>query len=179
MKPLCIDCGAHAGLISDLMLHCGARVMSFEPNIYLNFFLNKKYAENPDITLFNKAVGAKNYTTHFLKFQGRILSQGNRIVSSVQDEETNKSYKVEVVDLCEFIEKVLKEKNEIFFLKLDVEGVEFEIMEKLLEKGLYKSIKYIVCETHEYMFEDGDSKLQAIKKTIEQHKINNIFLDWV
>lgn len=179
MKPLCIDCGAHAGLISDLMLHCGARVMSFEPNIYLNFFLNKKYAGNPNITLFNKAVGAKNYTTHFLKFQGRILSQGNRIVSSIQDKETSKSYEVEVVDLCDFIEKVLKTEEEIYFLKLDVEGVEFEIMEKLLERGLDKSIKYIACETHEYMFKDGDSKLQMLKNTIRENNIDNIFLDWI
>lgn len=176
--PLCVDCGAHAGLISDIILFCGGVSYLFEPNLHLNFFLEKKFANNPQAKLYQKAVAASNYKTKFKIFGGRMLSQGNRICESAQ--ESSDSYEVEVIDLCEFLEKELLSKNErIYFLKLDVEGVEFEIMQKLIEKELYKKIDYIACETHEYMFDEGSKKLENLKSQIKKHKIDNIFLDWV
>lgn len=110
----------------------------------------------------------------FLTFQNRILSQGNRIVKSVQDEQTHEAYEVECVNLCEFLEQ----KERIYLLKLDVEGAEFEILPDLIEKKLYEKIDYIVVETHEYMFKDGVEKLKVIKKELEKRGVKNIFLDW-
>lgn len=70
-------------------------------------------------------------------FGNRILSQGNRIVESVQDSQTEKTYKVQVIDLCEFIEnEILTQHKRIYFLKLDIEGMEFEIMKKIIEKNI-------------------------------------------
>lgn len=113
-------------------------------------------------------------------FENRILSQGNRICQSKQDDKTRGTYEVEVIDLIDFIEnEILKEWEQIYFLKLDVEGVEFEILEKLIAKKLYQKIQFIACETHEYMFEDGEMKLSRIKNQIETLGIKNIFLDWV
>lgn len=177
--PICIDCGAHAGLISDILCHCGAEVYAFEPNIYLNTLLKRKF-KNQNAYLYQKAVGSKNYKTSFLVFQGRALSQGNRIVSGIQDKETTQSYEVEVIDLCEFIElNFVRKGREIYFLKLDVEGAEFEILEKLIAKKLYKHISFIACETHEYMFENGSDKLAKIHRLIETQGIDNILLDWI
>lgn len=177
---ICIDCGAHAGLITDMILHCGAKSYIFEPNIYLNYFLNQKYKNNPNARLYQKAVDARAYKTNFLMFENRILSQGNRICQSKQDDKTRGTYEVEVIDLIDFIEnEILKEWEQIYFLKLDVEGVEFEILEKLIAKKLYQKIQFIACETHEYMFEDGEMKLSRIKNQIETLGIKNIFLDWV
>lgn len=177
--PICIDCGAHAGLISDILLHCGAEVYAFEPNLYLNAFLKRKF-KNQNTHLYQKAVGSKNYKTSFLIFQGRALSQGNRIVSSLQDEETSQSYEVEVVDLCDFIDiNFVSKGKEVYLLKLDIEGAEFEILEKLITQKLYQHIKFIACETHEYMFKDGEAKLKKIQKLIKSKNIHNIFLDWV
>ncbi|MCR2040029.1 FkbM family methyltransferase [Campylobacter helveticus] len=169
-----MDCGAHAGLISDIILHCGGAVECFEPNIYLNFFLKRKFETNPLIKIHQKAVSNKNGKVKFLTFQNRILSQGNRIVKSVQDEQTHEAYEVECVNLCEFLEQ----KERIYLLKLDVEGAEFEILPALIKKGLYEKIDYIVVETHEYMFKDGVEKLKVIKKELEKRGVKNIFLDW-
>ncbi len=74
-------------------------------------------------------------------FGNRILSQGNRIVESVQDSQTEKTYKVQVIDLCEFIEnEILTQHKRIYFLKLDIEGMEFEIMKKIIEKKYIKKL---------------------------------------
>ncbi|EIA3441457.1 FkbM family methyltransferase, partial [Campylobacter jejuni] len=116
-RPVCIDCGGHAGLITDIILHCGGQSYIFEPNIYLNYFLRKKYENNINVKLFQKAVSDRNYETDFIMFGNRILSQGNRIVESVQDSQTEKTYKVQVIDLCEFIEnEILTQHKRIYFL---------------------------------------------------------------
>lgn len=75
----------------------------------------------------------KSGKTKFLTFQNRILSQGNRIVSSVQDDEISSSYEVELVNLCEFLEQ---KEERIYLLKLDVEGTEFDILPSLIKKTL-------------------------------------------
>ncbi|MCR2062441.1 FkbM family methyltransferase [Campylobacter helveticus] len=169
-----MDCGAHAGLISDIILHCGGAVECFEPNLYLNFFLKRKFENNAFVKIHQKAVSNQDGKVKFLTFQNRILSQGNRIVSSVQDEQTNEAYEVECVNLCEFLEQ----KERIYLLKLDVEGAEFEILPALIKKGLYEKIDYIVVETHEYMFKDGAKKLEQIQNALAKKGVKNIFLDW-
>ncbi|MBS4241544.1 FkbM family methyltransferase, partial [Campylobacter vulpis] len=173
--PLCIDCGAHAGLISDIILHCGGRVECFEPNIYLNFFLKRKFENNKNVKIHQKAVSNKAGKTQFLTFQNRILSQGNRIVESVQDSETSDAYEVEIINLCEFLEQ---KEERIYLLKLDVEGAEFDILPHLIEKRFYEKIDFIVCETHEYMFENGYEKLEQIQKELQKRGVKNVFLDW-
>ena len=44
-----IDCGAHAGLVTDLLLDCGAIVHSFEPNDILFPILQNKYKNNKNV----------------------------------------------------------------------------------------------------------------------------------
>ncbi|ELK4666004.1 FkbM family methyltransferase [Campylobacter coli] len=178
--PICIDCGGHAGLITDIILHCGGQSYIFEPNIYLNYFLRKKYESNINVKLFQNAVSDRNYETEFIMLGNRILSQGNRIVESIQDDQTKKTYRVQVIDLCEFIEnEILTQYERIYFLKLDVEGIEFDIMKKIIDRKIYEKIDYIACETHEYMFNDSEKKIGELKQLINKYNIQNILLDWV
>lgn len=37
-----------------MILHCGAKSYIFEPNIYLNYFLNQKYKNKPNARLYQK-----------------------------------------------------------------------------------------------------------------------------
>ncbi|HDZ4965540.1 TPA: FkbM family methyltransferase [Campylobacter jejuni] len=179
-RPICIDCGGHAGLITDIILHCGGQSYIFEPNIYLNYFLKKKYENNINVKLFQKAVSDRSYETDFIMFGNRILSQGNRIVESAQDDQTEKTYKVQVIDLCEFIEnEILTQHKRIYFLKLDIEGAEFEIMKKIIDRKIYERIDYIACETHEYMFDDSEKKIGKLRQLIDKYNIQNILLDWI
>ncbi|WP_095331335.1 FkbM family methyltransferase [Helicobacter sp. 11S02596-1] len=173
-----MDCGAHTGLISDLILHCGGRVHCFEPNIILNVILQNKYQNNPDVTINNVAVSDKNTTTRFLL--NSSVSQINRISESGDNYDYyGESYEVSVIDLTTYIEDVLKESESIYLLKMDIEGAEFEIMDKIIAKKLYEKITYIVCETHESFFKDGDEKLKKLKDQLSAHQIENVFLDWI
>ena len=174
---VCIDCGGHVGVFADIALHCGAITHIFEPNIYLFAFLKNKYAKNPNAILHNKAVSNKSYRTSFLIDSGGILSQGNRIIKT--DENVKESYEVEVIDLSSFINDEILPNNNIAFLKLDVEGAEFDIMESLLSKRLHEKIDYIACETHERFFQDSEAKISRLREQIALANAKNIFLDWI
>ncbi len=106
-----------------------------------------------------------------------ILGQGNTILQNIHNPKG--SYEVDVVDLSEILENLIQTHKRLYLLKIDVEGAEFEIMEKILDKELYKHIDYIACETHERFFTDGDAKIKHLRDKITQLGADNILLDWV
>lgn len=177
-QPICIDCGTHAGLVSDILLQCGGKVYAFEPNRILFAMLEKKYANNPNIILHPYALSNKNGKTTFLSYSS--ISQGNRIVDNANANDCNEAYEVEVIGLVEYIHNnILNKYERIYFLKLDIEGAEFEIMDKILATELYKKIDFIACETHERYFDDGEEKITRLKAQIQNAGAKNILLDWV
>lgn len=175
--PICIDCGAHAGLITDIILLCGGISYAFEPNMYLHNILQSKYHNNSNVILHQQAVSNRFYKSQFFT-DGSIVSQGSGITQSMY--QTQSLFEVDVVDITDIIEKeILPKHKRIYFLKLDVEGAEFDIMDSLLQKQLYKHIDFIACETHERYVNDGKLKMQKLKDSIKEHGANNILLDWV
>lgn len=177
-KVLCLDCGAHAGLMSDIFLWCGAQTHAFEPNPTILPFLKKKFSKqilDGEFVLNPVAVSDNDGEMDLFVDGGGALSQGIRIVG--ESKEMKSIQKIQVVDLVRYI-KELGDAN-IYFLKIDVEGAEFGILEKLIAEDLHTKIKYIACETHERFFSDGEEKMQKIRKLIREKGIKNIFLDWV
>ncbi|GHT51661.1 hypothetical protein AGMMS49990_06420 [Endomicrobiia bacterium] len=63
-------------------------------------------------------------------------------------------------------------------MKLDIEGAEFDTLEDLISTGVYKHIKFIVCETHERFNKELGEKFKHLKQVIDEKRITNIYLDW-
>lgn len=172
-----IDCGTHSGLITDLFLSFGLEVHSFEPNAYLYSILKNKYQNNPLVTLNKAAVSDKCGKAKFILHNS--ISQGNCIaLDNMQITQSQDFDEVEIIDLVEYITKNILPKR-IFMLKLDIEGAEFGVMDRIIETKLYEKIDYIACETHERYFTDGKAKIENLHSKITQNNITNIFLDWI
>lgn len=185
---VCIDCGGNIGLFSDMIISQGCQVHLFEPNPYLFSKLSWKYRNEPLIHLYNSAVGIRNGNVTFSmpeKINEDFLtwSESSVVKTEQIDKECitskSKDYEVECIRLTEFIEQLLIQSNPIYILKLDVEGSEFEIIEDIIEKRLYKNITHIFCETHERFVVQGTEKLERIKEKIASLGIENIYLDWI
>ncbi len=69
--------------------------------------------------------------------------------------------------------------KEISILKIDIEGAECELLEKIINTKLYKKIKHIYVETHDHKIPELKSKTDTIRKLIKQNGIKNINLDWI
>lgn len=179
-RDICIDCGCNAGVVTDVFLHKGAVTYAFEPHPYLFEQLSLKYAGEDKIHLYNAAVWDRNTSMilHVQKVKGLSVFnlEGSTIFGNRIDTHVEARHNVKVIDLIEFLSELV---GRVKILKIDIEGAEFEIIEKILESGLYKKIDYVFCETHPHFFPDGDNRLAAIDHKIQQEGIKNIYLDWV
>jgi FkbM family methyltransferase len=174
-NDICLDCGANIGLISDIILRFGGICYAFEPNKQAINLFRHKYKSNNKLKFINAAVSNENKTAYFIDHNA-FLAQAGRIV----DENSNDhGYFVNVIRLVDFIENLLKEGKDIYILKLDVEGEEFDILEDMIESGVYKHIKYIFCETHERLSPQHQAKFLKLQETIKKNAITNIYLDWI
>lgn len=136
--PVIIDCGANIGLsvIYFKQLFPKAIITAFEPDLKI-FDVLKKNVESfgyPDVSLINKGVWNTDGTLSFFSEgadAGHIEANANEANS-----------KIEVTSLRPFLNK------EIDFLKIDIEGAEYTVLEDV--KDLLHNVPNIFIEYHSY-----------------------------
>ncbi|MEO1649359.1 MAG: FkbM family methyltransferase [Pseudomonadota bacterium] len=145
-----LDCGANVGVISDRMLNAGFEVHAFEPDPVARSELITRLGTHSMITILPMAVSdragvAKLRRHREFKEDDLIRTESSSIVDrpDVSDENT---IDVEVVDLCDYIEKLSRP---VGLLKMDIEGAEVALIHRILDEGLFRKISYISVETHE------------------------------
>lgn len=148
-NKLFLDCGAHDGcsVVKWKILFPHYDIISFEGNPEL-----WKYFERLPTRLERKLVTDFDGEVEF--FLDPIDADGSSIIRSkrldahgIVNNEDCPSRTVECVD----ISKVIQENSAIYseiILKLDVEGAEYAILEKLLKDGTIKLIKKLYAEFH-------------------------------
>lgn len=88
-------------------------------------------------------------------------------------------YEVDMIDFCEVTKELLQRHGKINFIKLDIEGAEFDVLDAFIEQNLCEKIEYIMVETHERLFDNPNEKLNTLKAKISKNNISNIYLDWI
>ena len=176
-----IDCGANRGEISELFVRTGAEVYSFEPDPVAFQLLHSRFIDNQKVHCIQKAVWVKSdFINLYLHPEHSESSAGFTVSSSLIKEKKNVSeqhkVKIETIDLLAFI---ARQEKPISILKMDIEGAEIEILQRLINENLYKRIDLILVETHETKIKEQVEPLNAIKRTIADQDIQNIKLNWI
>ena len=87
---------------------------------------------------------------------------------------------VPLLNFLSIIEKQLKTRKEIAFVKMDIEGPELEILEAMLASDKFEHVKCLVAETHERKFRDLRPRFKALREAVAakfpEHKVN---LEWI
>ncbi len=149
---LCIDLGANVGEFSLRMAATGADVISFEPDPGAFSVLQATTSGVENITLVHKAAGHKSdkLVLHRSKKWSADDPSANTKSSSLiaQNHKTPNanSVEVDVVDFIEFIENL---DRDIRIIKMDIEGAEWDIMNRLIDHPVLARIDCIFVETHE------------------------------
>lgn len=137
---LIIDCGANIGLsiIYFKKLFPEATVIGFEPDekIFEALEHNIRSFDLPNVRLFKKACWSKETTLQFYS-EG---ADAGRTATSFDKENV---VSVETVRIKDFLDK------EIAFLKIDIEGAEFEVLEDAAEN--LTNVKNIFIEYHSFV----------------------------
>jgi len=177
---IAIDCGANVGDITQKMVDKGAIVHAFEPNPHAFEILKTKFGNNKQVILHNMGVWDKN-TSMKLYLHNKSdedpvgWSVGASIISEKENVNKNNFIEIKIIDLTEFISSL---KREIKILKIDIEGAECELLDKIIDLGIYKQIGILLVETHEIINRGLRDKTNMIRKKIKQKKIKNINLNW-
>ncbi len=181
-NSIVIDCGANVGDISLRFAEKGAVVYAFEPNPYAYDILSKRLKKYENATCINKGVWTADTTMKLFFHQHAEVrdeafwSFGSSLIEGKSNVDKDRWVEVQVIDLTEFIESL---DTKISLLKMDIEGAECEVLEKLIEKEQHKKIDLIVVETHDRKIPGQKQKTDKIRAMIRDRGIGNIKLSWL
>lgn len=149
---MCIDLGANVGEFTLRMAKTGADVISFEPDPGAYFALEANVEGLPNVTLIQKAAGHKNDT--LMLYRSKKWSadrpeehtKSSSIVNPGDGTGDSQGVMVEVVDVISFIEDL---DRDVRIIKMDIEGAEWDVMNRLIDHPVLERIDCIFVETHE------------------------------
>ena len=177
---IAIDCGANVGKVSAHWAKSGATVYAFEPNPHAFKILQERLASRPNAHCFQQAVLDRNDRVKLYYHVGSDKdevrwSSGSSMLGFKENVLQDKFAEVDAIDLTEFIRAL---DANVKVLKLDVEGVEYAILRKLIESGLHTRIEHIFVETHENQVPILQADTDELHGFIKAMNITNINLDW-
>lgn len=156
---LVLDAGGFRGdWASDIFARYLCAVLVFEPVRSFADGIAKRFRQNPKIRLFRFGMGgsSRKETLHLRENASSIFGGGPGSGSSEE---------IEIKDIAAFIrENGIKK---IDLLKLNIEGMEYEVLERLLETGLARIITDIQVQFHN-VAPDSEARMRAIQKGLGQ-----------
>ncbi|EKE16378.1 MAG: hypothetical protein ACD_11C00018G0014 [uncultured bacterium] len=169
---VCFDIGANMGIITELLLKLEVKVVCVEPQKDCLIILKKKFGDNENVFIVDKAVGEKEGEAEI------AICEDAPTISTMSDKwkeagrfstnyEWNKTQKVEMITL----DKLIEQYGMPSFCKIDVEGFEVSAL-----KGLTKAIPFISFEFTKEFFEDAKTCINHIS-SIGRAKFNCTFCE--
>jgi FkbM family methyltransferase len=174
-----IDCGAHCGeSILEAKKRFGneTKIYSFEANTNLANALIDHFKDDNNVKIENKAVWIEDSFIEF--YLSTSWSDGSSLYSEKISGGVSKniSLKVPCIDLDSFINSF--DKDDYIILKLDVEGAEYEILNKLIDTGTLGRVNEIHGEFHPDRIDKPEIKILE-KKIYSHFNTNKIpFYSW-
>jgi len=169
-KDVVIDIGANAGLFTKLCLDSGVKkVYSIEPNKRSLENLNYIFKNDHRVTVIDKAVHTecKKIIIYSNPINSTISSVNkNHIVNEGFETEENEVDTITISELIKFYNL-----NKISLLKMDIEGAEYEIFNKL-ESDVFEKIDSFLIEFHD----NYENKIELI---IQKLKNNGFDIDQI
>lgn len=187
LKPgdLAVDCGANMGIVTEQLAATGADVIAFEPDPFAFSTLEQKFANAPNVTLINAAVGVGSGTVRLMRadnfednpegasVKSTILEGGRRI-------DAGNSVEVPLIDFPSWVQDQINARGEIAFIKMDIEGAELGILEKMHAEQGFTNLRCLVAETHERKFKELRDRYKALREAIsETYAPGKVNLDWI
>ena len=124
----------------------------FEPHPFYYQKLKDKYKSNNKVKVFNYGLGGSTESLY-------LTDSGAG--SEVTKEKTD--IKISIKDITEVIEDFDIEKIDL--LKLNIEGSEYDLLEKLLKSGLISTIDKLQIQFHENI-NDADLRRDRIRRDL-------------
>lgn len=141
-----LDLGSNYGEVIRALSPTGCKIYSFEPHPVFYNMLTNDYGNLENVILSDSAAWiSKERRKFYFKRSPDALNGGATLMS----EKTNITNLDLCVDVqCFDVSEMIKSLGTVDILKIDVEGAEYEILDKIFTSGAYKNVKSIYFEDH-------------------------------
>lgn len=155
-ESIVIDAGAYhgewtAGIYKKY--HCN--IYAFEPVTKYYNFINKIFGKNKKIHLYKVGLGGKNRTE-------RIYL--DEVASSIYKKGA-KPEEIKIIDIKKFCDK--NKLEEVDLIKINIEGGEYELLNRIIDSGLINRIKYVQVQFHNFI-PDAEAKMLRLQRKLSK-----------
>lgn len=178
-----IDLGANIGQESIPFAKRGAKVIAYEPDPFALKELRSLVKESglSNIDIVPAAVSDKNSKMklyhHVNREQDKVIwSQSSSLLEDKNNVDKKNYTEVEVKDIYDVLRNAGKK---IKILKMDVEGAEYDILDRIIDNDMYKDIGYIFVEVHYNKIPSLVNRHRELISRMRDKNIQNIYLTWV
>jgi FkbM family methyltransferase len=182
-KPgdILIDCGANVGDVTSSFARTGATVYAFEPDPLCFSVLSKRFSLTPNVTCLHQGVMDKScsLTLNSPSAHGKWDNLDSTVSSSFirADLTAPRQAVVDCIDLSEFITSL---NRRVRLLKIDIEGAEIPVINRLIDSGAVDLIDLAVVETHETQQPSLLQATTSLRERINASGHESRFrLDWI
>jgi FkbM family methyltransferase len=176
---LAIDCGAHTGTVTAVLAARELEVYAFEPNPHAFAVLRDRFAGTPSVHCLPQAVAAADGRAplylHTLAREDPVgRATGSSLLATKGNVDPSNAVEVETVDLDAFLGRLARPPA---LLKLDVEGLELQLLPRLAASGHLDRIRHVLVEMHDRAAGGGITDEGARVRAIVGDR-PHVRLDW-
>ena len=178
---LAIDCGANIGNVTAALVSRGAFVYAFEPNPDAFAVLAERFRGSRFVVLHPQAVldragRARLYLHVDAAHDPVAASVGSSVLPFKGNVDEERYVEVEAIDLAEF---VLALPRPVKLVKIDVEGVECPIVNRLIDTGALERTETVVVELHDRHMPELAGDYAALRERLQREGLGDrVLTDW-
>jgi len=158
-KSLVLDVGGYVGNFSDkINTLYNPKLIILEPvKKYFNV-LKRKYSNCENIILYNYGLSNKNSLQKIY-----ISADGTSLIKK-----SDISEKIKLMNAASFFKKY----RHIDLLSINIEGAEYDVLNRIIETGNIKKIKYLQIQFHSFVPNAINKRKDIVKNISKTHDIH-------
>ena len=164
-KSVVMDVGGYEGdFAAEIFARYQSKIYVFEPVAYYIDYLNHRFMKNTSIKIMPYGLGAKNEEVKIYVMEEASSYARNKSIHKQGKEETGS-----IID----VEKFFNENSidEVGLIKINIEGGEYDLLDKMIEKSYTKKCKNIQVQFHDF-YPDFQRRYDFIKSELNKtHKL--------
>lgn len=178
---LAIDCGANVGHVAAALARSGAEVHASEPDPHAFSVIEDRLGTKSNVHLYPLAVldraGRSRLYLHRDAADDPVgASVGSSLLASEGNVDPDSYVEVDTIDLARF---VLELDRPIKVMKIDVEGVECQLVHHLLDTGAIDKVGTVLVELHDRHIPQFRSENQRLRDRLARAGLEDrVVTDW-
>jgi FkbM family methyltransferase len=168
-EDLVNDAGGYEGSwIREILIRYGSRAIVFEPLPAQADSLRRLFQNNSRVEVIEAAIGNRNGEDILaLRADASTRFAGRRHAASIT---------IRVLDIADFLNS--RGISEIGCMKLNIEGSEYEVLERLIENGLIGNVRSLLVQFHP-VDADSSERRYAIQNVLGRSHVCNFDFPFV